>query len=103
MTADVFAALGEPSRWALVQRIAAKGPISMNLLGDGLGSTRQAIAKHLTVLEEAGVVRSRKLGRERVFSLESQTTSNAARGLHRLTAEWDARLAKLKDVAEALS
>lgn len=62
---DIFQSLGDPTRRLLLERVFRKGGQSIVELGDGLGMTRQAVAKHLAMLVEAGLVVTRRRGRER--------------------------------------
>ncbi|MDE3201069.1 MAG: helix-turn-helix transcriptional regulator [Acidobacteriota bacterium] len=75
--ARVFAALGDRTRVALVAQLAVKSGASIAELGAGIEMTRQAVTKHLEVLERAGVVRSRLAGRERLFELEREPLEGA--------------------------
>src|SRR5436305_14647096 len=67
--APLFAALGDNVRLGLVNRLCARGPMSTMRLSEGSGVTRQAVSKHLEVLEAAGVVRSIRKGRERLWEV----------------------------------
>src|SRR5690606_2289098 len=69
-SAPVFAALGDPHRIALVSRLCQKGPLSIKDLTEGAAITRQAVTKHLRVLEAAGLARSERSGRETVWTLD---------------------------------
>jgi len=73
----VFAALGDETRLRLVVRLCAEGPESIARLSEGTQLTRQAITKHLTVLARAGIVRDRRIGRERVWKLEGERIAEA--------------------------
>ncbi|HWA93399.1 MAG TPA: metalloregulator ArsR/SmtB family transcription factor [Terracidiphilus sp.] len=75
--ARVFAALGDRTRVALVAQLAVRPGSSIAQLGEGIEMTRQAVTKHLEVLERAGVVRSRLSGRERLFELELEALEGA--------------------------
>ena len=68
--APVFAALGDETRLRLVARLSSEGPLSIAQLTRGGQVTRQAVTKHLHVLADAGVARSRRRGRERIWELE---------------------------------
>jgi DNA-binding transcriptional ArsR family regulator len=71
-SALLFAALGDPTRLRLVSRLCEGGPLSIARLTAGSRLTRQAITKHLRVLKGAGLVRSRRRGRESLWQLEQR-------------------------------
>jgi DNA-binding transcriptional ArsR family regulator len=98
--APVFAALGDETRLRLVARLSSGGPLSITKLAAGFPMTRQAITKHLRVMEEAGVVRSIAYGRESLWQLEESRLADARRHLQRISSEWDARLSRLKRLVE---
>jgi len=98
--APVFAALGDETRLGLVQRLSGAGPLSIARLTEGTDVTRQAVTKHLHVLEAAGVVRSSRAGRENVWEL-SPAPLEVARGyLAQISAQWDDVLARLRRFVE---
>ena len=99
-TAPVFAALGDETRLALVQRLSGAGPMSIARLTEGTDVTRQAVTKHLHVLEDAGLVRSSKLGREAVYELDPAPLHTARAYLDEVSAQWDAILGRLKAFVE---
>ena len=72
-TAPVFAALGDPTRLALVNRLSTEGPLSITRLTTGSSISRQAITKHLHVLADARLVRDRREGREHLWELDPAT------------------------------
>src|SRR5512145_948077 len=90
--AAVFAALGDPTRLALVARLCAGGPLSIARLTEGTDVTRQAVTKHLHVLAEAGLVRGLRHGRESVWELETRRLEAARRYLEHISQRWDAAL-----------
>ena len=98
--APVFAALGDATRLALVARLCAQGPLSIARLSEGADVTRQAITKHLLALAEAGVVRDRRRGRERIWQLEPRSLDKAHRCLDQISAQWDAAIDRLKAFVE---
>lgn len=98
--APVFAALGDPTRLSLLRRLSADGPLSITRLSEGTGVTRQAITRHLDALNQAGLVRDAKRGRERVFSLEVKRLEKARQYLDQIAAQWDAAGARLKAFVE---
>jgi DNA-binding transcriptional ArsR family regulator len=98
--APVFAALGDETRLAMVVRLAARGPLSTVALTEGSSVTRQAITKHLHVLEGAGLVRGTREGRDSVWELEPRRLDDVRRCLDVISGRWDAALERLKDLVE---
>jgi len=98
--APLFAALGDATRLGLVARLGAEGPLSTVHLGAGTRITRQALTKHLYALAAAGLVEGTR-GRPRVWRLRPARLDEARRSLDRISAEWDAALARLKAFIEA--
>jgi DNA-binding transcriptional ArsR family regulator len=98
--APLFAALGDETRLGLVVRLCEGGPASIARLSEGAGVTRQAVAKHLQVLEGAGLVRGARRGRENVFRLETRRLEEARRCLDRISSQWDDALGRLKALVE---
>ena len=96
-TARRFAALGDPHRLALVDRLAKSGERSISQLGGEAAISRQALTKHLRVLEGAGLVRSTRFGREVRFRLDQQAIAEAERFLALVGRQWDDALIRLKD------
>jgi DNA-binding transcriptional ArsR family regulator len=99
-SAPVFAALGDETRLRLVARLCGGGPMSITRLAEGEEVTRQAITKHLHVMEEAGLVRPTKRGRESVWELETKRLEHAQRYLEVVSQRWDGALARLKELVE---
>jgi DNA-binding transcriptional ArsR family regulator len=81
----VFAALGDETRLEIAAQLLAGGPMSITRLAEGFAMTRQAVTKHLRVMEGAGLVRSEAHGREVLWAIDK---------------EWNARLARLKRLVE---
>jgi DNA-binding transcriptional ArsR family regulator len=98
--ASVFAALGDETRLSVLSRLARGEPQSISRLTDGTSLTRQAVTKHLRVLEGAGVVRSVRAGRESLFELEPKTLNGARDYLAQISEQWDDALARLKAFVE---
>lgn len=96
----VFAALGDPTRLAIVERLGSSGPQSITQIADQSTVTRQAVTKHLNVLDEAGLVRSVKRGRERIWQVEAGRLADARQFLDHVSAQWDVALARLKHYVE---
>jgi DNA-binding transcriptional ArsR family regulator len=98
--AEVFAALGDETRLALIARLIAEGPSPVVRLSTGTAMTRQAVTKHLQVLEKAGLARSERIGRATIWQLEGAAIDRARRSLDALSRHWDARIARLRDMVE---
>jgi DNA-binding transcriptional ArsR family regulator len=98
--APVFAALGDPTRLSLLARMRDGRPRSIVELTDGIGLTRQGVSKHLRVLEDAGMVRSKRVGRESRFVFEPDGLAQARGHLERASRQWDRTLARLKTFVE---
>ena len=91
----MFAALGDGTRLRLVTRLSDDGPLSIARLSDGTGVTRQAITKHLKALADAGVVRGKRRGRERIWELQTRRLEMASRYLNEVSGQWDAAIGRL--------
>jgi DNA-binding transcriptional ArsR family regulator len=98
--APVFAALGDETRLSLVAELCGGRPRSISQLTAGSKLTRQAITKHLRVLESAGVVRSVRSGRESLFELDLEPIEGIRQYLDRVSRQWDRALARLKSFVE---
>lgn len=98
--ADVFAALGDPTRLKLVAVLCAGGAFSIAQLTETTDMTRQGVTKHLQVLAEAGVVRDVKVGRERLWQLDPVQIAEAKRTLEMIGQQWEAALGRLKAFVE---
>jgi len=92
---DAFAALGDPTRRQLVSWLAAR-PATATELSGRLPVTRQAVAKHLGVLSDAGLITKEREGREVRYRLEAEAFDSAAQWIATVTARWQVRLARLK-------
>ena len=98
--APVFAALGDPTRLALVTRLCGGGSASIARLTDGAGVSRQAVSKHLRALEQAGLVRCTRLGREQIYELAPRRLVAARQCLEQISRAWDTALGRLKTMVE---
>jgi DNA-binding transcriptional ArsR family regulator len=98
--ADLFFALGDETRLRLVARLASGESQSIAHLTHGTDVTRQAVTKHLRVLADAGLVKSTRDGRERRWALQPRKLDEASQYLERISARWDAALARLKAMVE---
>ncbi len=99
--APLFAALGDATRLGLLVSLCSGGPLSVTRLSSQFEVSRQAIAKHLEVLSDAGLVRSRRQGRERIWELEPRRLDDAHHYLDRLSRQWDEALDRLKAFVES--
>ena len=99
-SAPLFAALGDTTRLHLVFRLCDRGPMSITRLSAGTKVTRQAITKHLQVMEDAGLVNSTRQGRESVWQLDQQGLEDARRYLDLISKQWDAALGRLRKFIE---
>ncbi len=96
----VFAALGDPTRLELVARLSNLGNRSIAQLTAGLNVTRQAVTKHLRVLENAGLVTSRGVGRESLFVFRKEALVEAQDYLMQASAQWDKTISRLQASVE---
>ena len=99
-SAPVFAALGDETRLQVVSRLCNEGPLSIVRLSNNAGVSRQAITKHLRVLEDAGLVRGSKEGRQNVYTLQPRALVDAKRWLDAISLEWDHTLERLRAFVE---
>jgi DNA-binding transcriptional ArsR family regulator len=98
--APLFAALGDETRLGLLGRLGAGGPLSITRLSTKRPMSRQAITKHLEVLSDAGLVRSYRRGRERIWELAPTRIDDAYAYLDRISRQWDDALGRLKQFVE---
>jgi DNA-binding transcriptional ArsR family regulator len=97
---EVLAAMADLTRRQLLTVLAVRGPATATTLAGDLPISRQAVAKHLAVLSQAGLVTSSKHGRDVRFEVRTAGLSETAAWLARLAGEWDSRLAAIKRIAE---
>jgi DNA-binding transcriptional ArsR family regulator len=98
--APVFAALGDDTRLSLVAKLSAGQPYSISQLTEGSRLTRQAITKHLRVLESVGIVRSVHKGRESLFKFDPKPIEETRKYLDFVSEQWDQALSRLKSLVE---
>jgi len=98
--AAVFAALGDETRLSMLTKIGAGPPQSISRLTAGTHMSRQAVTKHLRVLEDVGVVRSIRSGRENLFEIVPKPLDELRRFLNEMSSQWDVALARLKSFVE---
>ena len=96
----VFAALGDATRLSLLAKLCSGQPRSISQLTEGSKLTRQAITKHLRVLESAGIVHSVHTGRESLFEFELEPIAEVREYLGFVAEQWDQALARLKSLVE---
>ena len=91
----MFAALADPTRRDVLRAVAERGPVTATALAGGLPVSRQAVAKHLGLLREAGLVEAERSGRETRFVARTQPLDDLASWAAHAGRRWDARLARL--------
>lgn len=99
--ARLWAAIADPTRRQLIDIILAHGESTATDLATELPITRQGVAKHLAVLEGAGLVERRRHGKEVGFAVRPDRLDLASRWMADVATEWDSRLAHIKRLAEA--
>ena len=93
----VFTALADPTRRAVLQAVARSESVTATELAAEMPVTRQALAKHLQLLADAGLVQAERNGRERRYRLTPAPLADAQAWMDRVGAAWDARLTRLRD------
>jgi DNA-binding transcriptional ArsR family regulator len=99
-TAPLFAALGDPNRLAMVSRLCAGGPLPTIRLKQATRVSRQAVTRHLQMLEETGIVKSQRVGRDRLWWIETRRIKEIRRYLDQISAQWDATSERLRRFVE---
>ena len=99
---DLWSAIGDPTRRRMLDLLLADGPGTATTLSDGLPVTRQAVAKHLAVLDRVGLVHVTPSGRERRYRVDEAQLARAVAQLADVGAAWDARLQRITRIAEAI-
>ena len=99
-SAPIFAALGDATRLSLVATLSGGEPRSISQLTEGCHVTRQAVTKHLRVLEGAGLVRGVRRGRESLFALAPAPLLDARAALEAISLQWDQALRRLQRFVE---
>ena len=97
---ELLAAVGEPSRRRVLDLLVRDGEASASTLANAVPFTRQAVMKHLAVLEDVGLVTRHRDGKEVRYHVDPKRLDQATRAMARLAAEWDRRLATIKRLAE---
>jgi predicted transcriptional regulator len=99
---ELWSAVGDPTRRRLLDLLLAEGGGSATTLSQRLPVTRQAVAKHLGVLDRVGLVRAAPSGRERRYEVDEAQLARAVAQLSSVGAAWDDRLQRIKRIAEAI-
>ena len=97
---ELWAAIGDPSRRQVLDLLVSNGEASASWLAERVPFSRQAVAKHLAVLERAGLISRRKQGREVLYQVQASRLDEAARAMTETAAQWDRRLGAIKRLAE---
>jgi predicted transcriptional regulator len=98
----LWSAVGDPIRRRLLDQLLTDGGGTATTLSEQLPVTRQAVAKHLAVLDRVGLVHVTPSGRERLYEVDEVQLARAVAQLSSVGATWDARLHRIKRIAEAL-
>jgi DNA-binding transcriptional ArsR family regulator len=99
---DLWSAVGDPTRRRMVDQLLRDGGGTATSLSEHLPVSRQAVSKHLDVLNRAGLVHATPIGRERRYRVDDAQLSLAVAQLSSVGATWDARLRRIKKIAEAI-
>jgi len=98
---DLWSAIADPSRRRVLDLVVSNGEVSASWLAGRVPFSRQAVSKHLVVLEQAGLISRRKQGREVLYQVQADRLDQATAAMADLAAQWDRRLATIKRLAEA--
>ena len=98
---ELWSAIAEPSRRQVLDLLVSHGEVSASWLAERVPFSRQAVSKHLVVLERSGLISRRKQGREVLYQVEADRLDQATRAMAELAAQWDKRLNAIKRLAEA--
>jgi DNA-binding transcriptional ArsR family regulator len=98
---SVLVALADPMRRQVLELLAAQGEATATTLAERLPVSRQAVVKHLAVLDAAGLVSGNRVGREVRYAVRPAALDATARWMAGLAADWDRRLAHIKSIAES--
>jgi DNA-binding transcriptional ArsR family regulator len=99
---DLWSAIGDPTRRRLLDLLLLAGDGTATTLGQQLPVSRQAVAKHLVVLDRVGLVRAAPAGREKRYQVDDKQLARAVAQLSSVGSAWDARLQRIKRIAEAV-
>jgi len=98
----LWAAVADPTRRRVLDALLERGEATTTTLAEGLPVTRQAVAKHLVVLDRVGLVAGHRRGREVRYAVRPERLDAAGEAMARVAAQWDRRLARIKRLAEAV-
>lgn len=98
----LLTAVADPTRRKLLDALLTRGEASASVLADHVPVTRQAVAKHLAVLDRVGLVERRRQGREVRYAVRPDRLNTAAEAMVRVAADWDLRLQSIKRIAESV-
>jgi DNA-binding transcriptional ArsR family regulator len=98
---ELWSAIADPSRRRVLDLLVSNGHVSASWLAGHVPFSRQAVSKHLVVLEQAGLVSRRKQGREVLYRVEPGRLDQATQAMADLASQWDRRLGSIKRLAEA--
>ena len=99
---DLWSAIGDPTRRRILDLLLVDGDGTATTLSEQLPVTRQAVAKHLGVLDRVALVRATPAGREKRYRVDDAQLTRAAAQLASVGSAWDARLQRIKQIAEAI-
>jgi DNA-binding transcriptional ArsR family regulator len=99
---ELWSAIGDPTRRRMVDLLLLTGDGTATTLGQQLPVSRQAVAKHLGVLDRVGLVRGTSAGREKRYRVDDEQLARAVAQLSSVGSAWDARLQRIKRIAEAI-
>jgi ArsR family transcriptional regulator, cadmium/lead-responsive transcriptional repressor len=100
---QLLIAVADPVRRTIIDVVLDRGEASVSTLSNSVPVTRQAVSKHLAVLERAGLVTPHRQGREVRYSARIDRVDEAARNMLQLANAWDGRLRRIKQIAESLN
>ncbi|WP_410811871.1 ArsR/SmtB family transcription factor [Micromonospora sp. 067-2] len=99
---DLWSAIGDPTRRTMIDLLLSGGPGTATSLSRRLPVTRQAVSKHLAVLDRVGLISGAPAGRERLYQVDEAQLARAVAQLSAVGATWDARLRRIKRIAETI-
>jgi len=99
---DLWSAIGDPTRRMMIDVLLTEGPGTATSLSERVPVTRQAVSKHLAVLDRVGLVHAQAAGRERFYRVDDAQLARAVAQLSAVGATWDRRLRRIKEIAETI-
>jgi DNA-binding transcriptional ArsR family regulator len=99
---ELWSAIGDPTRRQMLDLMLAGNVRTATSLSEGLPVTRQAVAKHLAVLDRVGLVHAQQSGREKRYEIDEAQFARAVAQLNAVGSTWDARLRRIKQIAETI-